>query len=612
MLHHIPEPIMHRARWALTIGWLTLIASLFYDPITIRWTDPNDPASIGSAFRLKPEVFLNPERCVKIQEQCIHEQPFAMGAIIFWAMIVPAGIAIIFVFGHEFWRRICPLSFLSQIPRALGIQRRRTRFDERSGETLVETVKVDPDSWLGKNYLYVQSGLFVLGLWARLVFVNGDRTALGLFLIATIACAIFVGYLYDGKSWCQYFCPMAPVQIIYTGPRSLMGSRAHLQPKPSISQSICRIVDSQTGQEVSACVNCKRPACFDIDAEQTYWKELDRPGRRLWHYGYWGMVIAFYLYFFLYAGNWDYYFSGSWAHEETLLSTINAPGFYVYHTKIGIPKWIAVFITFGVFIAVFYAIGCIAEKLYRRLMNTLIARKNQRFPNGRQWISVSAQQARHSMYSLFTFVAFWTFFSFGARPSLNRLPPLLISGCNLFVIVTGGIWIYRTLSRSQRQYEREQISTSLRRQLQQLEIPDTVLQGRTLQQLKPDEVYVLAKTLPEFSQQQRQQAYTGILKELLESNVIDVSSSFEFLESLRQELDLEDEDHWNAIQVITSIEPELVQTLATSTPTSPRGSEQTQIYSRSRTEASQIHDLTLPIHPWNEQKTVPICNDIEQ
>jgi len=41
---------------------------------------------------------------------------------VLWGAVVPTSIFILLVFGHEFWRRICPLSFLSQIPRALGWQ----------------------------------------------------------------------------------------------------------------------------------------------------------------------------------------------------------------------------------------------------------------------------------------------------------------------------------------------------------------------------------------------------------------------------------------------------------------------------------------------------------
>jgi polyferredoxin len=57
--------------------------------------------------------------------------------------------------------------------------------------------------------------------------VNSDRLLLGLFLLLTIASAITVGFLYGGKTWCNYICPMAPVQMVYSEPSGLLTSVAH-------------------------------------------------------------------------------------------------------------------------------------------------------------------------------------------------------------------------------------------------------------------------------------------------------------------------------------------------------------------------------------------------
>jgi hypothetical protein len=400
MLNTVAEKTMHRVRWLLTIGWLLLIASLFYDPITPLITDANN---LASPFHIRPEIALDPQRCIKIRQTCLPEESYAMGALIWWAMIVPAGIMILQVLGHEFWRRICPLSFLSQIPRALGIQRRRKVEDSITGERRWELVKINEASWLGRNHLYVQFGLFVLGLGLRILFINSDRTALATFLLFSILCAILVGYLYAGKSWCQYFCPMAPVQMVYTGPRALLGSQAHVMPQPAVTQSMCRSVDAQTGQEQSACVSCKMP-CIDIDAEKTYWTELQKPGRRLVQYGYLGMVIAFYLYYLLYAGNWDYYFSGAWTHEAAQVARATDVGFYVHGQAIPIPKYVAVFLTFFTLIAIAVSLGYGLEKLYRRY-------------TARRGKIVSAQQTQHVVFTVFTAFGF----SFAMEPDLRSI-----------------------------------------------------------------------------------------------------------------------------------------------------------------------------------------------
>ncbi|GAP99591.1 cAMP-binding protein - catabolite gene activator and regulatory subunit of cAMP-dependent protein kinase [Leptolyngbya sp. NIES-2104] len=418
----------------------------------------------------------------------------------------------------------------------MGIQRQRTVVDPTSGASRQEVVRIDEDSWLGRNHLYVQFGLFVLGLAARLLLVNGDRIALGIFLLATIACAILVGYLYSGKSWCHYFCPMSPVQTVYTGPRSLLGSQAHQSRPGELTQSTCRTIDSQTQQEQSACVACKSP-CFDIDAENTYWKELKKPGRRLAHYGYLGMVIAFYLYFFLYSGNWDYYFTGAWAHEEDVLYKVADIGFYLFDTAIPIPKWIAVFLTFAVFISTFVFLGSWLEKQYRSYQT----RRGQK---------VSAEQAQHIIFTVFTLASFWIFFSYGARPSLNRLPSFLVLAINALIVLVGTLWVVRTLRRSKVRYEREKVSLSLRQQLQQVEIPSEVLAGRALDNLSVDEVYTLAKTLPNWSQESRLKAYTDILADITAHHEVRIEESCDFLSPLRQTLQLTDSDHFDAIQFL--------------------------------------------------------------
>ena len=197
MLSKFPEKTMHQIRWLLAIAWVLIILSLFYDPFSSILTHPNN---LSSPFSLSAEV-LTYEDCVKVQQQCLIEKPYAMGARIWWTMIVPSSILIIFVLGHEFWRRICPLSFISQIPNALGWQRKHKVINPRTGKIYNKVVVIEENSWLGNNYLYVQFSFLFLGLVARILFTNSHRICLGIFLVFTILGAIIVGYLYAGKSW---------------------------------------------------------------------------------------------------------------------------------------------------------------------------------------------------------------------------------------------------------------------------------------------------------------------------------------------------------------------------------------------------------------------------
>lgn len=553
MLSKTSEKTMHRVRWVLTLGWLLLIASLYFDPVTKFFLDSS---TTWSPFRLDPSSYLDPTKCPKIQGQCVVQDPRYMSAMIWWTIIVPAAILILISVGHEFWRRICPLSFISQIPRALGIQRKRKVVDV-AGNVRWEVVTIGDNSWLGRNRLYVQFGLFLAGLSARLLFVNADRTVLGLFLLGTMLCAVLVGYLYAGKSWCNYFCPMAPVQLVYTGPRSLLGSEAHLKPKPAITQSMCRTVDPQTGQELGACVACKSH-CIDIDAEDSYWAGLNDRGRDVVAYGYLGAVIAFYFYYWLYSGDWSYYFSGAWTREQGQMTHLFDPGFYFNGLAIPIPKLFAAPLTFVVFVAVFVGIGRLAEKGWCNFQSV-------------QGRPVSSEQARHFMFTVFTAVSFWTFFTFGARPWVNRLHPVLFYGFNALIAALGFAWLLRTLHRSHAQYERERMATSLRKQLRKILDP-SMLEGRSLEDLSPNEVYTLVKALdkllPEMSKQSRLQAYIGVVQDLLSQQVVSELNSLKFFSKLRQDLDLKDSDHFEAMESIALTQPSLLvsQELPSSTP----------------------------------------------
>jgi hypothetical protein len=443
-LNQVPEKLMHYVRWGLAISWSLLIASLFYDPISYILTDPDN---LSSPFHIHAET------CIRLQGECLPPQPYRLGVRLFWSAIVPAAILIILVFGHETWRRICPLSFFSQLARALKIQRRRKIV--AAGIVRYELVSIATDSWLGKNHLYLQFGLFFLGLTARLLIVNSDPFALGIFLIATICAAMLVGFLYAGKSWCQYFCPFAPVQAVFTGARGLFGSSANEETQFPVSQSMCRTVDNE-----SACVGCKSP-CIDIDAELAYWENLETPARRFVQYGYVGILVGFFLYFYLYAGNWDYYFSGAWSRDNAI-DMLFQPGFYLSGRAIPVPKLMAVPLTLAIFTAIAYFTLDRVEKVYRGYLRY-------------QGNVASRQQSHHTIFTLITVFSFWFFFSFAGRPILNTLPTAVVLGFNAIVIITGSIWGYRTLQLTSTP-ERDPIASaraSLDRQVTAVTQPDT-------------------------------------------------------------------------------------------------------------------------------------------
>ncbi len=523
MFQKVSERQMHYVRWLLAIGWLILIFSMFYDPISYHLTDPTDPHMLLSPFRIKKDL-----GCVQFQGACSDLEPYAIGARLFWGIIVPIAIFLLLIFGHEAWRRICPLMFLSQIPRALGWQRRSQVIDPLTNTARSEPIAIAKNSWLGRNYLYMQFGLLFLGLNVRLLFVNSDRLALGIFLCLTILAAVTVGFLYAGKSWCQYFCPMAPVQAVYTGPRGLLASEAHQNQESGITQSMCRTVD-RSGKEKSACVSCQSP-CFDIDAERSYWDGINRSDRKLLYYGYLGLVIGFYAYFTLYSGNPNFLAGGVWG-ETNQFVMLWQPGFYISGQAIPIPKLFAVPLTLASSTLITYVIGRRLERAYKRYSK----RKN---------IALNASQIHHRAFTLCAFISFNLLFWMGVNPTLGWLHPFEQQFIGWIAVIASTMWFYRTFGRTSQMYARESLATSLRRQLSKLAFDfSKVLEGRSIADLKPDEVYVLAKTLPELTHEKRVQMYKDVLKEALAAGNINSSSSLEVFDLMRQQLEIDEVDH---------------------------------------------------------------------
>jgi CRP-like cAMP-binding protein len=531
MFANFPEREMHWVRWVLTIGWLLLIASLFYDPWTAALTEPNHP---WSPLRLT-------DQCVQVQGECLVEQPYPIGATLFWGAIVPSAIFVLLVFGHELWRRICPLSFLSQIPRALGWQRQFKREHPKTGKVRYELAKVDPNSWLGRNYLYVQFAWLFIGLCGRILFFNADRLILGLWLLFTIAVAIAVGYWYGGKSWCHYFCPMAPVQTIFSEPGGLLGSKAHMSDR-KITQSMCRTV-LPDGNEQSACVACQSP-CFDIDSERSYWDGLNKPATSLIRYGYVGLVIGYFLYYYLYAGNWNYYFSGIWNRDPNQLAALLNPGLYLFGQPINIPKLLAVPLVLGGFTAIGYGVG-------RAIESYIQARYQQ--------ANISPDVIRHRIFALCTFAIFNFFFIFAARPLILLTPIWVQYIYDLVLVFFSTLWLQKTWNRSPDRYSRENLASRFRKQLEKLQLDvSQYLEGRSLDDLHTNEVYVLAKVLPGFTREKRHEAYKGVVREALEEGYVNYSNSLAVLQQMRHELDISDDEHREVLEELGIEDSELL------------------------------------------------------
>ena len=123
------------------------------------------------------------------------------GNRLLWTVAIAALPFFWMAFGYHLWRRMCPLAVMGQLGRLVG--RPGTR---KMGE------------WMGKHYLLVQLGLLVVALSLRLIATNGSDVWLAGFLGVVVIAAIATSFIYGGKTWCNFLCPVGLVEKLYTEP----------------------------------------------------------------------------------------------------------------------------------------------------------------------------------------------------------------------------------------------------------------------------------------------------------------------------------------------------------------------------------------------------------
>lgn len=473
MLSAVPERTLLRWRTVLAMGWLLIIASLFWDPFTPALTAPD---ALNSPFQL------HPERVVVVQGQVVAEAPYALGNRVFWTLLVPLIPLFLMVAGHEAWRRICPLSWWSQLPRRLGWQRRSRQLNRRTGAIDRPLALLARQGWWRRHAWLIQFGLLFAALNARLLFVNADRTALGVFLLAVIALALAVGWLWGGKTWCNAVCPVGVVQRIYAGPGGLLESQPHLKPSTT-PQSMCRTPPADPTQgDLNVCVGCT-PSCPDVDLEKSYWESVDDPHVRWVHYGFLGLVWGFYTYYWAYSGNWGYYLSGVWTHESTTWTTLTQPGFAVAALA-WIPKWAAAPLFLGACVA---ATGLAGVGLERWATNL----------SRRQWPQLDISTLRHRGLIVSAWLSINSFYLFGGRPTVLLMPTAVGKTIDIAIVTLTTLWLMRAWSKQRSRYRKESVLIQLQKRLQAFPIHfEKLLDGRSTGQLNADEADVLVRTLP--------------------------------------------------------------------------------------------------------------------
>ncbi len=516
MFSSVSERKMLSVRGFLLAAWLILIGSLFWDPWSESLTRPDN---LLSPFRVT-----NHE--VVVQDHTLTAAPYSLGARIFWTMAVPIVPLFLMVFGHEAWRRICPLSLASQIPGYAGFRRFRSKLDRRTGLISRKIPLISPTGWLARHTWYVQFGMLFSGVTVRLLIINTDRHAMGVVLLGVIFAAMLTGFLWGGKTWCNYFCPANIVQKIYTEPGGILESAPHYT-RTALPQSMCR-KPSPKG-DVSACVACTAN-CGDIDLQRSYWTGVLDPQRRNVYYMFFGLILGFYGFYFLYSGNWDYYFSGIWTHEDGVAGKILAPGLFLLGQVVNVPKIIVAPGTLAVCCALSLGLGRGLEGIYRRYRS----KKD----------SLSDKLIVHHCLSVSAWASINAFYLFGGRPNILLLPALGGRVVDIAIVALTTIWLRQALHQTPTRYQQESMASGLLAELKKLKINvGKFLEGRKLENLRADEVYLLTKVLPGFSQHQKLDAYRKILDEAVSNGATASSASLKLLQEFRLQMNITEEEH---------------------------------------------------------------------
>ncbi len=199
------------------------------------------------------------------------------------------------------------------------------------------------------------------------------------------------------------------------------------------------------------------------------------------------------------------------------------------------------------------------------------------------------------------------FFVYGGRPEILRLPFVVQMIFNALVVLLTTLWLVRTWGRTNVQYEKESIADKLRRQLGKLKIDFTqVLGGRSLEDLKADELDLLAQVVPQVTKQDRIQVYQGVLKESIEAGNVEATSSLKSLQTVRQKLEVSEEEHYAVLTELGINDPTLLK------PTNEYAPEdRLRIESYKEAIASLLQELVdsgMPVHEAVQTKTKQIAS----
>jgi hypothetical protein len=427
-------------------------------------------------------------------------QDYAGGIV--WTVVVASLPVFIVLVGYHRWRRICPLAFFAQLSTLL----------KRPG-----TRRAGP--WLEAYYYYVACGIFGLSLWLRLIATNGNGLAIAVFFGVLALAALMFGLFYTGKTWCNYICPVSFIEKIYTEPHGLRETP-----------------NSQCGK----CTACKK-SCPDINEENGYWKEITSRPKRFVYYAFPGLVFGFYLYFYVQAGTWFYYFSGAWTRQSDIIYTAFRPGydfmtggFFFFPTM---PRAAASALTLAL-------CGLVSWLTFSQLERLIAAwLKRREAPR-------DAFGAQHLTMTLAAFSAFVTFYSFAGAPTL-RLVPWMQQLFFILVFVTAALFLVRRLRRTQQAFAEETLARNMLKHWEWTDVePPRDLHEAFL-------IHTIRSRESKKGYEQILETYKNAVRETLANGFV-TRQEIHVLESLRNQLQIKKGDHEKIMSELAEEERDLL------------------------------------------------------
>ncbi len=514
MLSKVSEKKIRWVQMVLALSWLMLIGSLLTTP------------GLGELNRNGSFRFYS-ERTKELNPEYLHFANYIFSLEIFWTMMVSIFPIALMLFGHEAWRRICPLSFFSQIPRYLNKNYYRSVVNPQTDLKEKKLNLIRQNSWLHKNHWYVQFWLLFAGLCCRVFFTNADRVVLAILFLIIIGAALTIGYFFGGKTWCNYICPLSIVQKIYTEPGGIFESKAHIDKLP-ISQSMCR--ESTSYGDISACVSCISD-CPDIDLESSYWRGIENSSRRFVYFACMGLVLGFYGYY-LFLGTWDYSIFSAWLYETISEETLFKSGRIIQDEFAAFSfKWFTVLFGLAAFVFSGYGLGLLAERGYRFYRNKF----NKPIHN---------KDLLNQVFSMCAFITVNFYYVFGGFSGFMQIPDTLRVVAGILVVLISSAWLNMALCRRYGDYQRESVVNSLLKQLKKLNVNfSEILEGNSLDNLNYDEIYILGKTLPGVTRDQKLTVYKQMLDESLHNGTCNSSDSLVLMADIRHAMGVSDEEH---------------------------------------------------------------------